>query len=128
MKIVADKYGIELNVCGCEGDYSHLGVKNNGCISLGYLQNLIGEELKIGDDNSGRSGCKCVEVVDIGTYNVCSHNCLYCYANGTKAEMDYKLADYNPESPALCGRVKSSQTIKLFSKSYSNITGQRQIF
>ncbi len=128
METIAEKSGIELNMCGDANDYSHLGIKNDGCFSLGYLQNLLGEELQIGKDKSGRADCRCVEAVDVGTYGVCSHKCIYCYANGTSAEMDYKLSDYNPKSPILCGKEKPSHRVKLYSKNYSNITGQQKAF
>ncbi len=67
---IATQHGITLTACA-----EDVGLPSACCVDA----KMFG--LKKHKDNSQRGLCTCVESVDIGAYNTCSHGCAYCYAN-----------------------------------------------
>ena len=55
-------------------------------------------------DTPLREGCRCVRNIDIGEYNTCSHDCLYCYAN-TNDPSSRTEKVYDPEGELLFGTL-----------------------
>lgn len=108
---IAAKYGIEIQTCGTNGDYTRYGIRPSGCTTLdilGRANDIRFRELK---HKGMRQGCHCIESRDIGAYDTCLNGCRYCYANTRpeKARENYKLHD--PASPLLLGHVKPGDTV-----------------
>ncbi|KXU52275.1 hypothetical protein HMPREF3037_00231 [Candidatus Stoquefichus sp. KLE1796] len=108
---IAAKYGMILQTCGTNHDYSKYGILSSGCMTLdiiGKANNITFKKLK---HKGMRQGCHCIESRDIGAYDTCLNGCKYCYANKypKKAHENYQYHD--PDSPLLLGNIKETDTI-----------------
>lgn len=118
---IAQKYGIHIQTCGTNGDYTRYGIQASGCMTLDILGRANGIEFKSLKHKGMRQGCHCIESRDIGAYDTCMNGCKYCYANKNpyKAFDNYRY--HNPNSPLLLGELKPADTItKGIQKSYRN--------
>ena len=108
---IAEKYGIFLQTCGTNGDFTRYGIHNSGCMTLDILGGANGIVFKDRKHKGMRQGCHCIESRDIGAYDTCMNGCKYCYANKNprKAFDNFKLHD--PESPILLGVVNPEDTV-----------------
>ena len=113
-KIPLEQYGIVHNKC-VDDDlmielFSHdqllmdfLGVK----IIPGNLFDSTPtiEKKKNNKDKGQRELCGCIFSKDIGQYNTCPHECVYCYANTSKesARNNYKTHKANPNFDTIIG-------------------------
>lgn len=109
---IAQKYGIHIQTCGTNGDFSQYGIRPSGCMTLDILGKANGIEFKNLKHKGMREGCHCIESRDIGAYDTCLNGCKYCYANknSQKARENYKLHD--PASPLLLGHLKESDVLQ----------------
>lgn len=108
---IAAKYGIHIQTCGTNGDFTRYGIHSSGCMTLDILGGANGIVFKDLKHKGMRQGCHCIESRDIGAYDTCMNGCKYCYANKTprKAFENFKLHD--PASPLLLGQIKPDDTI-----------------
>lgn len=109
---IAARYGIHIQTCGTNGDYTSYGIQTSGCMTLDILGKANGVEFRNLKHKGMRAGCHCIESRDIGAYDTCMNGCKYCYANKTpqKAFENYKLHD--PNSPLLLGHLKPDDTVQ----------------
>ena len=126
----ANRYGIHLQTCGTNGDYSKYGIYSSGCATLDILGKANGCEFRELKHKGMRQGCHCIESRDIGEYDTCLNGCRYCYANRShkKAFENYKYHD--PSSPIIIGNLNDGDAIKVGSqKSFlKNECVQRSLF
>ena len=117
---IANGFDLELVNCCSRYDLSKYGIKDRGCIDPSLLNGLgIPYEMS---SQPLRVGCKCVKNVDIGEYDTCNHNCVYCYAN-RRGGSKRKERVYDPKSPMLLGALGESDIVrKLGSRSIARIT------
>ncbi len=109
--VIAKKYGMTIQTCGTNGDYTRYGIGTSGCMTLdilGAANDVVFKRLK---HKGMREGCHCIESRDIGAYDTCMNGCQYCYANKNprKAFENYKLHDQH--SPLLLGNIKPDDTV-----------------
>ena len=57
--------------------------------------------------------CECVQMVDIGSYNTCSHFCKYCYANFDEKMVQKNTSLHDENSSLLIGHIKETDQIKV---------------
>ena len=71
-------------------------IRKSSCIPNDLFVKIFGGNLSFKKDTGQRSskGCGCMISVDIGSYHLhpCYHNCLFCYANPTKAALKNKIS------------------------------------
>lgn len=93
---IAAQYGLAANAC-CEAvDLTPVGVGNAACIDGALIARIIGYDPNAPKDSGQRSGCGCVQSVDIGAYNTCANGCVYCYASHSAASVARNRLRHNP--------------------------------
>ena len=55
--------------------------------------------------------CQCVQMVDIGAYNTCTHFCKYCYANYDEKMVLQRIKNHTPNSSLLIGEIHDDDLI-----------------
>ena len=112
-KKVADECSMELDTCTTKVDLSHLGISGGVCVDNRLIERIIGYPITARKDKNQRDICRCVESIDIGTYESCLNGCIYCYA----IKDNYNTAKFNrskhdKDSPMLIGEVDKDAVIK----------------
>lgn len=109
---IAERYGLYLQTCGTNGDYSKYNIHPSGCMTLDMLGKANGIKFRELKHKGMRQGCHCMESRDIGAYDTCMNGCKYCYANKRpeKAFENYKY--HNPHSPLLLGNLKENDILQ----------------
>lgn len=111
LKPIADKNEIELRTCSEDINLQDLGIKKSCCIDPTLISNIIGCKIKASKDKNQRESCGCVESIDIGQYNTCSHGCIYCYANYNKEYVKTNCQKHVKTSKLLLGEKEKEDKI-----------------
>ena len=109
---VAKEHGMIVQTCAEKRNLVEYGFVEGECISHEVAYILTGKKFK-SQKIRPKANCHCVETVDIGEYNTCSHLCKYCYANFDEDKIikNRKLHDVN--SPLLIGHLEDDDIIKI---------------
>lgn len=108
---IAGKYDLPLYTCAEKVDLSRYGIEHASCIDKEKIRKLIGYKLDIKKDPAQRKECGCVESIDVGMYDTCTHGCRYCYATASPESAGKKYKLHDPKSPILVGQLKGDETI-----------------
>ena len=111
LTLIAAEYGLTLDTCAVEEDYSQLGVSHADCIDLERLERIGGWRLNTPRAKGQRPACGCAESVDIGAYATCPGGCRYCYAGTLSGTAQKNRAAHDPRSPLLFGEVSPKDKI-----------------
>jgi hypothetical protein len=103
---IAGKHRITIATCAEKIDLEKYGVQHNKCIDNDLIEKLFGLKVGYKKDTSQRPACGCCASRDIGTYNTCLFDCVYCYANRRKDS-----ANYDPNALLLCGVPNGTEKI-----------------
>ena len=118
ISLIAHRYGITVQSCAEKIELDCIGIRHGHCIDSVLIEDLLGVKLVVSKDQNQRPECGCVQSIDIGEYNTCSHNCKYCYANFNGQKVQEKIRLHDPNSPLLIGNIKPDDKIterKIFS-------------
>ncbi|MFR1517186.1 MAG: DUF1848 domain-containing protein [Clostridia bacterium] len=108
----AKEYGLVPQACCEQHDLSRWGIGRASCIDRELIGRICGEPLAIPPDRNQRSGCGCVQSVDIGAYDTCRNGCIYCYANARPETARRRFSALDPHGPLLADRVAPGETIR----------------
>lgn len=116
--------------CAEKIDLSSLGIEHNRCIDDRLIGQLFSDDTELMEflgikvaqpdlfnphplltftrdnrDKGQRAACGCIQAKDIGQYNTCPHQCLYCYANNSPeaATACYRSHLNNPHGETITG-------------------------
>ncbi len=111
----AKEHGMTVQTCFEEKNLVEYGFIKEDCFSSSLAFQMTG---KIFPKWKARKGnlCQCVEMVDIGAYNTCSHFCKYCYANYDELAVKNNIKQHDPTSSLLIGTLKEEDEIKIRKK------------
>jgi len=110
-------YGMTMTTCAEETDLREFGIDHGRCIDDRLLRRLFAHDRELmaflgeepgrqvgmfGDhddprrhplrDKGQRTHCGCMVSKDIGRYDTCPHQCVYCYANTSAAAVNRGMA------------------------------------
>ena len=106
---VTNDYGLILETCAEAIDLEYLNIDHAKCIDGNLIEEIVEYEIINKDKlDANRKDCGCMKSIDIGQYDSCIHNCLYCYANVNKERALSNYKRHNPKSSILFGEVDLS--------------------
>jgi len=106
MSDIAKARNMIIETCSEEIDLDYCNIKHGKCIDDDLIDNLFNTNLNVKKDKNQRKECGCVQSVDIGVYNTCSHGCTYCYATFSDTTVEKNKLIHNPNSPMLIGNIE----------------------
>lgn len=124
---IAQKYNLSLDTCAEAYDFGKFGVSHACCIDKERFERIGEYKLSIKKDKNQRSGCGCMESIDIGAYHTCKNGCIYCYANYSSTGVNQNFEKHNVKSPLLLGEINEKDVIKERNVK-SSIDGQLTLF
>jgi len=125
---IADLHGLEIFSCSEVVNLGGIGIEHGACIDPNLIRKLFGVAVSARKDRNQRNACKCVESVDMGSYNSCHFRCVYCYANFNEGMIENSRCRHFPDSPALLGRYAEPVEIRTALTLKKSSEGQRSIF
>ena len=105
MSDIAKSRNMIIETCSEEIDLSYCNINHGKCIDNNLIESLFNINLNAKKDKNQRKECGCVQSVDIGVYNTCSHGCTYCYATFSEKSVLNNKSMHNPNSPMLIGNL-----------------------
>ncbi len=124
---IAKEHNIKLFSCAEEIDLEQFDIRDGACIDRDLIEQILGEKIAVKKDKNQRKECLCVESIDIGSYNCCANNCIYCYAKTNEKTSLLNMKKHNPNSPILIGEVNPNAIITS-RESVSLIESQMSLF
>ncbi len=108
---IAKENNIELFTCSEAVDLSKYDIKKSACIDKELIEKILKSKIDVKIDKNQREECRCVESIEIGTYNCCDNGCTYCYALQSEESSRENVKKHNPLSPTLIGEVSKNAII-----------------
>ena len=110
-------YKFNIFTCSEKIDLSSEGIEHGSCIDGNLIKNIFNLKKEFNKDKNQRSECLCAESIDVGFYNTCKHQCIYCYANFSEKTICNNLKKHRIDSPCLinCG----AENLKIIENNYN---------
>lgn len=100
---IAKKYNLKIETCAEGIDLSDYGIEHGSCIDKKMIEQVIGCELNKLNKSKERENCGCYQSIDIGQYDTCVNNCIYCYATRNYELAMSRFRAHDDKSPILFG-------------------------
>jgi hypothetical protein len=98
---IAGEQGMTVQSCAQENSLEAFGIRPGKCIDHEWIARVFGKTVDPKKDPSQRKACGCVTSRDIGMYDSCLYECLYCYASNNFAAARERHGKNYPGSPSL---------------------------
>jgi DNA repair photolyase len=95
--------GLAIYSCAEPFDLQPFGIQAGKCIDNDYIQQVFGITVTAKKDQAQRLECGCVVSRDIGSYDSCLHDCIYCYATRDQKTARQNYNTHREDSPSLLG-------------------------
>lgn len=115
---IAKKYNLKIETCAEEIDLSEYGIEHGSCIDKKMVEQVTNCTLKKLNKAKERPNCGCYQSIDIGQYDTCRNNCIYCYATRNYNLATSRFKSHNPNSPILFGDYDESDVKERVVKSF----------
>ena len=110
---IAKTHHMTVQTCFEEENLVEYGFIQEDCLGIELAKKLTGKEKHKKWKARAGGKCNCVEMVDIGVYNTCSHFCKYCYANYDENQVQRNQQKHNKNSSLLIGTIEKDSIIKI---------------
>ncbi|XFO67096.1 hypothetical protein SPSIL_032750 [Sporomusa silvacetica DSM 10669] len=101
---IAKLNNISLETCSEQTELSQFGIRHSACINKHTIETIIGYAIDVKKVKGQREYCQCIDSIDIGAYDCCSHGCVYCYATASEKAVLENRKRHDVNSPLLIGR------------------------
>ncbi len=118
--------GIKVTTCAEAAGFEEFGISHGKCVDDELVSELFGVKPRNGKARPLRKHCACLKSVDIGEYNTCRHDCLYCYANFRRKLIPVNISKHRCSSPLLTGELAGGE--KIFESEARERAGQLNLF
>jgi hypothetical protein len=98
--------GLTIYSCAEPFDLRPFGIHPGKCIDDEYIQQVFGVTVAARKDPAQRRECGCVASRDIGFYDSCLHDCVYCYATRNQRVARENYRKHRPDAPSLLGEAE----------------------
>jgi hypothetical protein len=98
---IAKTNGMEIFSCAEENGLDRLGVASGKCIDDRLIEKVFKIMVTHKKDPHQRPACGCVMSKDIGMYDTCPFNCVYCYATRNIVSVKRNFLKHDPKSSSL---------------------------
>lgn len=105
LKEIAGVHNLEVVTCGENNEAIKEIIPPGSCIDGNLINEVFNLELKVKRGPNQREGCLCARSVDMGVYDTCKFNCVYCYAVNSAEGVRKKVKEHNPASSVLIGEL-----------------------
>lgn len=109
---IAHVHNMTIQTCCEKKNLVEYGFDKKECLSHTLAFQLTGKT-NFKTWKARGNNCKCVEMVDVGVYNTCSHFCKYCYANYDEKQVEENRKNHIDTSSLLIGKLKDDDVIKV---------------
>lgn len=106
----AKKHHMTVQTCFEEETLVQYGFQEGECFSHELAYILTGKKYPNWTARKSQK-CNCVQMVDIGVYNSCTHFCKYCYANFLENQILENKKEHDSNSSLLIGHLKETDKI-----------------
>lgn len=109
--VIAKENSMQVFTCAEDWELSKYGIGHASCIDKAMIEKILGCKIDVAKDKNQRPACRCIESIDMGTYNCCANGCNYCYATTDEETVRKNILSHNPVSPVLIGEVNPNAII-----------------